>query len=206
MQSQPHQNGAGLLRRLDSGIAGIEAAIIGLSILAMALNTIANVFGRYVFSQSIYFSEEMNEILMVTVTFMGLGYVTRKGRHIRMSAVYDMLTERHRRWLMTIIALTTAAAMFLLTWQAWEYVAKVAARGRLTPAMQIPLWWTYVGVIVGLALTGLQYLLAAWANMTRRDGVWVSFNETDDYEDPELSALLDLQEGEGPRQDKEGRP
>lgn len=206
MQSQPHQNGAGLLRRLDSEIAEIEAAIIGLSILAMALNTIANVFGRYVFSQSIYFSEEMNEILMVTVTFMGLGYVTRKGRHIRMSAVYDMLTERHRRWLMTIIALTTAAAMFLLTWQAWEYVAKVAARGRLTPAMQIPLWWTYVGVIVGLALTGLQYLLAAWANMTRRDGVWVSFNETDDYEDPELSALLDLQEGEGPRQDKEGRP
>ena len=63
-----------------------------------------------------------------------------------------------------------------------------------------------MGVIVGLALHGMQYVLAAWANMTRRDGVWVSLNETDDYEDPELSALLDLQEGEGPRQDKEGRP
>lgn len=194
MNAQPRSPGAGLLHRLDHGIAGIEAGITGIAILAMALNTIANVLGRYVFSQSIYFSEELNEILMVTVTFVGLGYVTRKGRHIRMSAVYDMVPERPRRWLMAVISLTTALAMLLLAWQAWEYVAKVAARGRLTPSMQIPLWWTYVAVVVGLALTGLQYLLATWANLTRREGVWISFSETDDYEDPELAALLEAQQ------------
>lgn len=194
MNAHPRSPGAGVLRRLDDGIAGIEATITGLAILAMALNTIANVLGRYVFSQSIYFSEELNEILMVTVTFVGLGYVTRKGRHIRMSALYDMVPERPRRWLMAAISLTTALAMLLLAWHAWEYVAKVAARGRLTPAMQIPLWWTYVAVVVGLALTGLQYLLAVWANLTRREGVWISFSETDDYEDPELAALLEAQQ------------
>ena len=91
---------------------------------------------------------------------------------------------------MAFIALTTALAMFLLAWQAWDYVAKVAARGRLTPAMQLPLWITYVSVVVGLALTGVQYLMAAWANVTRRNGVWISHCETDEYEDPELSQLL----------------
>lgn len=203
MNAQPRGPGTGLLHRLDNGIARIEAGITGLAILAMALNTIANVLGRYVFSRSIYFSEELNEILMVTVTFVGLGYVTRKGRHIRMSALYDMVPERPRRWLMAAIALTTALAMLLLAWQAWEYVAKVAARGRLTPAMQIPLWWTYVAVVVGLALTGLQYLLAVWANLTRREGVWISFSETDDYEDPELAALLEAQHAAYPA---DGRP
>lgn len=181
------------LMRLDDAIAVIEATILGGAMITMALNTIANVFGRYVFAQSIYFSEELNEILMVTVTFMGLGYVTRKGRHIRMSALYDLVPDAARRLLMAAIALTTAAAMFVLAWYAFEYVAKIAGRGRMTPSMQIPLWTTYIGVVVGLALTGLQYLFAVWANLTRDSGVWISLHETDDYEDPELRSLLELQ-------------
>lgn len=166
---------------------------MGLSMTAMVLNTIANVLGRYLFSQSLYFSEELNEILMVTVTFVGLSYVTRKGRHIRMSALSDMLPEQPRRWLMTLIAATTAAMMFLLAWEAWEYVAKVASRERITPVMQIPLWWTYVPVVVGLALTGVQFGLAAFANLVCKEGVWIALHETDDYDDPELAALLELQ-------------
>ena len=181
------------LMRLDDAIAVIEATILGGAMITMALTTIANVFGRYVFAQSIYFSEELNEILMVTVTFMGLGYVTRKGRHIRMSALYDLVPDAARRLLMAAIALTTAAAMFVLAWYAFEYVAKIAGRGRMTPSMQIPLWTTYIGVVVGLALTGLQYLFAVWANLTRDSGVWISLHETDDYEDPELRSLLELQ-------------
>ena len=62
-----------VLMRLDDAVAWAEAAIMGLAMVAMAINTIANVFGRYVFAHSIYFSEELNEILMVTVTFVGLG-------------------------------------------------------------------------------------------------------------------------------------
>ena len=182
-----------LFDRIDNGISKLEGLITGTAIALMAINTIANVFGRYVFSQSLYFTEEVNEILMVTVTFVGLGYVTRKGRHIRMSAVYDLLPQSVRRWLMVIIALTTAAAMFLLAWHAFGYVEKLALRGRITPAMQLPLWTTYVGVVLGLFLTGVQYLLTAWANATRSEGVWISYRETDEYEDPELAMLLELQ-------------
>lgn len=189
MEQRVHEN-RGALVRLDDAIAWAEAAVVGLSMVVMAVNTIANVLGRYVFAQSIYFSEELNEILMVTVTFVGLGYVTRKGRHIRMSAVYDMVPAGLRRWLMVVIAVSTAAAMFLLAWQAFEYVQKVAMRGRVTPSMQIPLWTTYVSVVVGLTLAGLQFVLAAWANLADRTAVWISLRETDDYEDPELADLL----------------
>lgn len=196
MSTEPLGSPRALLR-LDSTLGGFEAAVIAASMLIMALNTMANVIGRYVFSQSLYFSEELNEILMVTVTFVGLGYVTRKGRHIRMSALYDLVPETQRRWLMAFIALTTAAAMFLLAWQAWEYVAKVAGRGRMTPAMQLPLWVTYVSVVIGLALTGVQYLLTAWANIRRSDKVWISYSETDEYEDPELAQLLSQHEAAG---------
>ena len=158
----------------------------------MAANTIANVLGRYVFQQSIYFSEELNEFLIVIVTFMGLGYATRKGIHIRMSAIYDVLPKRIRKFLMIIITATTAVMMAVLAWYALEYVQKVAARGRVTPALQIPLYLTYIWVIVGLALASLQYLLTAIRNLDFSDeDVYVSYVEIDSYEDPMTASALE---------------
>lgn len=181
------------LSRLDDAIGRAEAAVIGVAMLAMAVNTIANVIGRYVFAHSLYFSEELNEILMVAVTFVGLGYVTRRGRHIRMSALYDQLPERVRKLLMVVIALVTGAMMFLLAWYAFEYVMKIAGRGRVTPAMQLPLWITYVAVVFGFAITGIQYVLTALRNLDFSEpGVFVSRSELDAYEDPELAGIVAL--------------
>ncbi|WP_170351144.1 MULTISPECIES: TRAP transporter small permease [Ruegeria] len=181
----------GLLGKIDAVIGRIEIWILGWGITLMAVNTIANVFGRYVFNQSIYFSEELNEFLIVIVTFMGLGYATRKGIHIRMSAIYDALPVKLRKGLMVVIATTTAIVMGVLAWYAFEYVQKVASRGRITPALQLPLYLTYVWVVIGLALASFQYLLTAIRNLNFADeDVYVSYLEIDSYEDPETASAI----------------
>jgi len=182
-----------LLARLDHWTGNIEMFILGWGIIIMAVNTIANVFGRYVFSQSIYFTEELNEFLIIIITFMGLGYVTRKGRHIRMSAFYDMLPDRPKKLLMVVIAAVTAFAMFVLAWYAAEYVAKIARRGRVTPALQAPLYMTYIWVVFGFVLTGIQYLLTAIKNLQLSDpDVYISYSTVDQYEDPEVAEVMHL--------------
>ncbi|WP_170577755.1 TRAP transporter small permease [Ruegeria arenilitoris] len=181
----------GLLGKIDAVIGRIEIWILGWGVTLMAVNTIANVFGRYVFNQSIYFSEELNEFLIVIVTFMGLGYATRKGIHIRMSAIYDALPVKLRKGLMVVIATTTAIVMGALAWYAFEYVQKVASRGRITPALQLPLYLTYVWVVIGLALASFQYLLTAIRNLNFADeDVYVSYLEIDSYEDPETASAI----------------
>lgn len=181
----------GFLGKIDAVIGRIEVWILGWGIILMAVNTIANVFGRYVFNQSIYFSEELNEFLIVIVTFMGLGYATRKGIHIRMSAIYDALPIKLRKGLMVVIAATTAVVMAVLAWYALEYVQKVASRGRITPALQLPLYLTYVWVVIGLTLASFQYLLTAIRNLNfAEEEVYVSYLEVDSYEDPETAAAI----------------
>jgi TRAP-type C4-dicarboxylate transport system permease small subunit len=181
----------GILGRIDAAIGRIETWILGWGIIAMAVNTIANVFGRYVFNRSIYFSEELNEFLIVIVTFMGLGYATRKGIHIRMSAIYDALPVKARKGLMIVIAATTAVMMAVLAWFALEYVQKVASRGRITPALQMPLYLTYVWVVAGLVLASFQYLLTALRNLNfAEEEIYVSYLEVDSYEDPETAAAI----------------
>lgn len=187
--NSPHH----LLSKLDAVIDRAEAFILGWGVIIMAVNTIANVFGRYVFSQSIYFTEELNEFLIIIITFMGLGYITRKGRHIRMSAFYDLLPARSKKLLMILIAGMTAIAMFILAWHAFEYVAKIARRGRVTPALQVPLYMTYVWVVVGFTLTGIQYVLTLLKNLNLSDpDVYISYTTVDQYEDPEISEVLHL--------------
>lgn len=181
----------GIFGKIDVYIGNVEVFILSWGIILMAVNTIANVFGRYVFNQSIYFSEELNEFLIIIVTFIGLGYATRKGIHIRMSAIYDALPQKLRKMLMVVIAGTTAVMMAVLAWYALEYVQKVASRGRITPALQLPLYLTYVWVVVGLALASFQYLLTAIRNLNfSEEEIYVSYVEVDSYEDPETAAAL----------------
>ncbi len=175
---------------LDRLLGKVEGTVVGLAILALAAFAFANVFGRFVFSESIYFVEELNEFLMVLITFLGLGYVTRNGRHIRMTAIYDQLPPVAKKVLMIVIALVTAGIMFALAYFAFEYVAKTASRGRLTPALKVPLYLSYVPVVLGFVITGIQYLLTAWRNLDFADpDVYVSYSKRDEYEAVELAGV-----------------
>jgi len=172
------------LALLDTGIGYLEAVLLGLGILLMAANTVANVVGRTVFDQSIFFSEELNQFLIVLVTFVGAGYAARYGRHIRMSALYDQLNHAGRKLLMVVITAGTAAVMFYLAYQAAIYVSDVASGGEVTSSLRLPLYWTLLWVPVGLAITGIQYALTLIRNLVSPD-VYVSFSRIDAYEDPE---------------------
>ncbi|SCY93215.1 TRAP transporter small permease [Paracoccus tibetensis] len=170
----------GPLGFVDRGIARLEAVILALGVLAMAVNTVANVVGRFVFGRSLYFAEEVNAALIVLITFAGISYAARHGRHIRMSAILDMLPVGPRKLAMIAISALTAALLFLLSWYALDYVMTQASRGRVLPALRIPQWWTLVWVPVGLFLTALQYALTALHNATH-PGVWLSTGVKDGY-------------------------
>jgi TRAP-type C4-dicarboxylate transport system permease small subunit len=184
-QPSPHDETSslpGFLGVIDVAIAKIEAVMLALGVLLMALNTIANVVGRYVFQTSIYFTEELNSVLIILITFAGISYAARHGRHIRMSAIFDTLSPRLKKGLMVIIALVTALFMLALAWYSFTYILTQAGRGRVLPALQIPVWWNIVWVPIGFLMTGLQYLLTAVKNVIDEE-VYLSTSVQDGYEE-----------------------
>ena len=174
----------GILGVIDTGISRFEALLLGAGVLLMAVNTVANVIGRFVFGQSIFFSGEINRILIILITFAGIGYAARHGRHIRMSAIYDAFPVAGRKAVMIIIALVTAATMFFLCYYSVGYITTVQSRGRVLPALNLPIWWIYIWVPVGFAITGIQYTLTAVKNFTSKD-VYLSTAMIDGYSDTE---------------------
>ena len=171
------------LARLDRGVETVERWVLAGGVLGMAAVGIANVFARNVLGHSLTFAAEVSQLLVVLVTFLGIGYGVRHARHIRMAAFYDQLSGRWRKGLMVLICLGTAALLFTLAVLAVGYVVELAGRGRVTAALRLPLYWVYVWVPVGFLLGGLQYLLAAVRNLTS-PGVHLSFQQKEAYEPP----------------------
>jgi len=174
----------GFLGTIDGWIANAEAVILAAGVILMAINTCVNVIARFVFGEGLFFSGEINRILIILVTFAGIGYAARYGRHIRMSAVYDALPPKGRKILMITIALFTSAVMFFLCYHSFGYIETLYSRGRILPALGFEIWWIYVWAPVGFAVTGIQYLLTAVKNFTS-EGVYLSTGVIDGYADSE---------------------
>lgn len=175
----------GPLGIIDNAIARIESLMLAIGVLLMAANTSANVLGRFVFGNSLFFSEELNRILIILITFAGISYAARQGRHIRMTAIFDAMPPGVRKLLMIVISLTTAAFMLGLAWYSLTYMITQAGRGRVLPALQIPVWIPLVWVPIGFFMTGLQYLLTAIKNMIEKD-IYLSTGVLEGYDDNEM--------------------
>ncbi|GED22575.1 TRAP transporter small permease [Halomonas halmophila] len=179
-----HSGLPGILGTIDTLISKLEAIILAIGVLLMAVNTIANVVGRFVIGESLFFTGEINRILIIMITFAGIGYAARHGRHIRMSAIYDALPVGGRRALMVAIALFTSIVMFFLAYYAVLYILTLYDRGRVLPALGFPIFIIYVWVPLGFVITGIQYLFTAIKNLTSRD-VYLSTSVVDGYKDTE---------------------
>lgn len=169
------------LGRLDNLIEAIERFTLAYSVILMAAMSVTNVVARNLFNNSLAWTAEISRILIVLITFLGIGYGVRHARHIRMSALYDQLRGFPRKTLLVISQLGTAALLLALTWFAVEYVLGQYDTGRRTPALQLPVYWIYLWVPVGLLLGGLQYLLAALRNLFT-PGLHLSFQQQEAYE------------------------
>lgn len=157
----------------------LEKFIIGGGIMLMMINSTANAIGRYFFNQSIYFSEELNQFLIVWITFIGFAYAIRKGRNIRMTAIYDSMSHSAKKILTIIIAISTAALLFYLSYKAVFYVQELKEIKRLSSALQFPVYIVYAIIPLGLFIAGIQYLINFIMNITHKE-IYISYDVIED--------------------------
>ncbi|MCA9493140.1 MAG: TRAP transporter small permease subunit [Myxococcales bacterium] len=161
----------------------LEAFILSSSILVIAGMTVLNVLARAALGRSLAWTEELCQFLMVTVTFVGLSYAASRARHVRMTAIVDQLGVPVRRAHTIVVSASTALLLAALAVYAARYVHTVWALGTVSPVLRVPMWVVDLPAVGGLALGAAQYALAVSSNLTRDDGVYLSHDMTDAYDD-----------------------
>ena len=169
------------ISKISRVVQKIEEVLLSLAILTIAILTIANVVGR-LFDRPLAMAEEVCQYCIIVVTFVGLSYAASRGRHIRMTALYDQLSVAQRRWAMVVINGSTAALLFVLTWYAYVYVQTVYELGGIYPVLRVPFYVVYCVAPLGLSLGGLQYTLATVKNLIS-DKPYLSFDVSDESEE-----------------------
>ena len=188
------------LVKLDWLIGKLENGILIGSVLAMALLNIGNVLGDNLLGKGFVFSEEINQALLVIITFVGVAKGARHGRNIRMSALYDQLKGPWRKGLNVIITTGSAVVLFYLAYLAVLYEIQIRDIGQTTPALGIPIWIIYLVVPFGLFIAGLQYTMTSIRNLTSKE-LYRSYHELEVYEEVNLDDYEDPIAGKPP-QDK----
>jgi len=176
----PHHILGGLVRA-DEHLETVERVALAGGILAIAALGIANVVARNLLGGSLPFAEELNQILVIAVTFLGLSHGVREGRHIRMSAIYDLLDGRLRKGVLILTWLGTCILLGVLAVLAAQYVAATREAGSVTPALRVPWWTVYTVVPLGLGVASLQYALAVVRNLVT-PGLHHSLRKEERYE------------------------
>lgn len=154
-------------------ITKIEEFVLSYSIILMAVILVGSVISRTLFNSSWTFAEEVGQSLVIIVTFMGIGYGARKAKHISMSAIFDLVSEKHQKIIILIVSGLTSVGMFYLSYIGLRYTLMVKQFGRFTPALQIPMYLILMVVPIGFFLGAIEYAKTFFINLKEKD-VYVS--------------------------------
>jgi TRAP-type C4-dicarboxylate transport system permease small subunit len=135
-------------------------------VLVLLIN--ADAFGRKLFNHPIDGVNEFTELSLVGIIFLQLGDATRKGRLTRSDGFFGIVQRRKPlvgRCMGTAFDLLGAVFMGLvvigslpLLVEAVEEDFYVGVQGLVT----IPVWPVKLVIVVGAAVTMLQFLVFAW--------------------------------------------
>ena len=150
-----------ILTRINRILGKIEYGILSLSILLMAALLGANAISGNLFHSSIFFANEINQLLVLAVTFIGLSNAARCGKHISMTAIYDALPQKWKRAVNVITNLFVFGFLVFLTILIVQYILRVRMYGRTSTVLAIPMYLVYSIVPIGCILGALQYLITS---------------------------------------------
>jgi TRAP-type C4-dicarboxylate transport system permease small subunit len=150
-------------------LLALTRAAAGICLISSVALNFANIIGRYFFSVSIPWAEEIMLFLMVGCVFTGCCAVAWEGRQIRMDVVIGLLPAKVRLVLDVLSELVLIAAAILVAIFAWPVITQLAAFDERSQAANFPLVIPQAMIPIGYTLMALLVAMRLlWRSSTHR--------------------------------------
>jgi TRAP-type C4-dicarboxylate transport system permease small subunit len=142
-------------------LLAVTRALAGIFLLGSVGINFANIIGRYFFSVSIPWAEEIMLFLMVGCVFTGCCAVAWDGRQIRMDVVVSMLPAKVRDFLQLlseVVMIATAACVTAFSWPVVHALAEYDQRSQaadfplVIPQAMVPIGYSLMAILVAIRL------------------------------------------------------
>ena len=159
----------GLLSALLRRLSQILAAIGGVTLVAIALTTVASVAGRVLFSSPIQGDVELVQLASAVGLSCFLPYTQWQNGNIIVDFFTARASKRARDRLDALGSVTLAGVALLVAWRTAVGALSAWDNEETSMLMAIPIWIPYALMTPGLFLTGLVGLHLGWLRATGTD-------------------------------------
>lgn len=116
----------------------------------------AQVVMRYVFSNSIYWSEELARYLFIWQAWIAASFATKHSKHINLDIVVALCSRPVQKILFWIAHFLWLFFALYMTWKSAGLTNTIFLRRTISAALQIRMGWVYLAVPFGCALMSLR--------------------------------------------------
>lgn len=135
-----------------------EEVFLVASTIALILVILFQVIMRYAFNNSQSWTEEIARFLFIWQVWMGVAYAARKGKHIRVDVMSDLVGPKGKLVFNFIFLVCSIAFFGYLAYESYGVVMAIKGMNQLSPANQIPMWIPYLAVFVGCVFATLRFI------------------------------------------------
>lgn len=137
----------------------LENTLVTALMLIATLTAIVQVAARYVFNNSLYWSEELILYSLIAMSFLTMGMGVRYAAHISVDAGLAFVGPKTARAMQIVAALMGVGFAAVLIYYGYRLSQNTLRMGQLSPAMRIPVGYVYLIIPISGVLMALRYCL-----------------------------------------------
>lgn len=146
------------IRAFSDFLGRVLEVLIVVLISVMTVLMFAQVLGRYVFKNGLYWAEELSRFSMVYLVYLGAAIASKNHDHISVTILDELLQKKAGYTLYrTLIALINLAFLAIVSIIGLKSLAMV--RAQTSPNMGIPMSIAYAAIPIGSILMMLYVIL-----------------------------------------------
>jgi len=136
----------------------LEEYILVSSLVFTVFLVFMQVVMRYLFQNSLSWSEELARYVFLWQIWLGASYAVKERRHLRIEIIKDLVSENKQKYIEFVTLLIWFGFSLFLAIKASELTMMLLNRGQVSPALQIPMAYAYASVPAGCGLMAIRLL------------------------------------------------
>lgn len=152
-----------MIVKLQRGLMRFEETLAVLSLIAIIVLILLQVFNRYVLESSLVWSEELARFLFIWLVYLSTSYAVRDNKHLAITFLIENSKSPLTKYILQAISLISTAtfAAFCIVWGT-KMLFFLARTGQKAPALEVSIIWVYLALPVCMGLMFIRSAIALW--------------------------------------------
>lgn len=139
----------------------LEEVLMTILLFGIVIIMAAQVITRYVFNNSLSWTDELARYFLVWSCFLSVSYCVKRRISIKIDQFQNMIPERGRPWIKMIRHTIVFIFCMLMIPYTWTYLMQAQASGATSAALKIPMTYIQSAPLVGFILLAIR-VVQAW--------------------------------------------